>query len=114
MSLMDSDDVLSPEVWELHVVSSLRSLERAYFSEIEPVSSIEIVNTPPFPARYLPATKIIQLNAELARFPRLAQVLILHELINHKCSVQNPNYAQNAYGKEFQVELTRLLEARPY
>jgi hypothetical protein len=92
----------------------LRSFEKRYFADVAPVSAVEFVNDPTFASRYHVSTKSIQINAGVARFPRLVQFLILHELIHHKLFMQNAGYAAKPYGTPFQEEVKKMLERGAY
>jgi hypothetical protein len=88
--MTDSLDVMEKAQVQMFAERKLRSLETKYFSEIEPVSSIEVSDDPTTASCYVPATKSIKLNYGVARFQPLAEFLILHELVHHKLFMQDP------------------------
>lgn len=111
---MDSHDTLEFSRAEVLAQASLRALEKKYFSEIEPVSAIEIVDDPSMASCYLPESRSIRLNFAVARFARLAQFLILHELAHHKLAMKNPEYVENPYGEAFLEETRGLFKRGAY
>lgn len=112
--MMNQHEALELEQAQASAEFALRALERKYFAGVEPVSSIEVANDPTFSSCYIPKTKAIKLNFGIARFPVLGQFLILHELVHHKLSVQNPNYPDNPYGEAFRRETRELFNRGAY
>jgi hypothetical protein len=112
--MVDYPNALDLETTETTAELVLRSLERRYFSEIESVSLIEIVDDPSTASCYIPATKSIRLYFGAARFPHLAQILILHELVHHKLCLLNSNYAHAPYGEAFQAQIKEFVRRGAY
>jgi hypothetical protein len=112
--MMDQHDALDLAQSQASAEIALHFLQQKYFSEIEPVSRVEVVDDPSTASCYLPQLKTIRLNSSVARFPKLAQFLILHELIHHKLSLQNPDYAKQPYGEPFQRETRELFKLGAY
>jgi hypothetical protein len=102
---MDEDEVLPLE--DL-LEKSLRAFERRHFPGIPPVERLEIVKGLNNPGCYQPDRKVIQLDSSIVRFMRLTQVVILHELVNHKLCCTDPNYKRQPYTPQFDAELARL------
>jgi hypothetical protein len=111
---MDQHDALDLAQARVSADIALHFLQQKYFSDIEPVSGVEVVNDPTMASCYLPQLKTIRLNSGVARFPKLVQFLILHELIHHKLSLRNPDYAKRPYGEPFQQETRELFRLGAY
>jgi hypothetical protein len=92
---------------------SLRRCERRFFEDVPPVAGIEVVNAD-FPAKYLPERQVIQLDAGVARFPRLAGLLIVHELVHHKLHLLDPSHASDPCGPAYRAEIKALCNQDAY
>jgi hypothetical protein len=114
LGMDDSGDVFSEELKEVSLQQALRALENRFFVGIEPLAGIEIVQSVEFPARYVPERKVIQLNANIARFPKLSQFLIVHELIHHKLALKDPAYVEGPDKESYRAEVRALCRNASY
>jgi hypothetical protein len=114
---MDMDD-FEDSIWdgqlETVLEHNLRLCERWFFKNVPPVMGIETVANADFPAKYEVARNVIQLDAGLARFPKLARLLIVHELVHHKLWVEDPTYANSPYGPKYRAAIKALSEKDAY
>jgi hypothetical protein len=112
--MIDSHDAIELATAQAVAEAALRYFEKKYFSGIEAVSSIKVLDDPRTASCYFPESKSIQLNFGVARFRQLAEFLILHELIHHKLFLQNADYAKDPYGEPFRRETQELLKRGAY
>jgi hypothetical protein len=89
----------------------MRRLEQRYFAGIPAVADLEVVEMLD-PAR-LTNGRVIQISSTVARWRKLRQVLILHELI-HNALLHRFDDPDHDEGERFQAEVKRLWEAEAY
>lgn len=112
--MMDSEGAFETARAKTEAQTILRCLEQRYFPELEPIRSVVIDDDVISPSSYLYKSRDIRLNFGAARFGRLAQFLILHELIHHKLTMQDPDYVKKPYGPAFLSETQELLKLGAY
>jgi hypothetical protein len=98
----EADDVT------LNVV--MREYEKKFFSDMKPVTILEVGGMDDGPAKYEQVSESIRVNSTVSHYPRVALVLILHELINHKLTLQQTAPDEKA----LQSEVDRLWKAGAY
>jgi hypothetical protein len=107
-----ASDVLSHETSEAVLNSRLREFERHYFAGQKPIEGLEVTQLPG-PSQSLVDRRVIQIHPNVATYPKICGILILHELIHSKLLQENgdPDVKES---ERFQAEVERLYEAKAY
>ena len=90
----------------------MRSYEKRYFTDVEPIADLEIENLDG-PSCFYPDRRVIRIHPSVANFPKFCGILILHELIHSKL-FQRDHDADVAEGERFQAQVGRLWEQGAY
>jgi hypothetical protein len=106
----DPFDSVTQEADVVKLKRAMRQFEKEHFSGVAPVADLEVVDLDG-PARLLTKSRTIQINPSVSNYPRVARVLILHELINHKLFLKLQRAATE---EEIQGEVNRLWMAGAY
>jgi hypothetical protein len=110
--MVDSTGALVSEMHEALLKAFMRTFQKRYFRAMPEVADL-IVAPLEDAASFLPNENKIQIHPALAPFPKLARIVILHELIHCKLYKENGD-ADAAEGPRFQTEVKKLLEAGAY
>lgn len=97
-------DSITLESATVQLNKAMRQFEKKHFSGVEPVADLEVVNLDG-PAKLLIKSRTIQVNPSVSNYPRVARILILHELMNHKLFLKLQRAAKE---EEIQKEVNRL------
>jgi len=99
--------------FEADLMAIIHHYQEIYFSGVKPVSSAEFIDELDGPSRLLPQIDKIEVKRCFSPFPKLCQVLVLHELIHNKLYKEH-GAPQHDTGEEFQVEVKRLWDGGAY
>jgi hypothetical protein len=110
--LSGARDWISKPVTERQMLLWVRDYEKLYFSGRRIVLSVKI--QPKFPdyASY-GLFGVVDISDEVIRSPKLARILLLHELVHGKLFLDTRN-SEITHGAKFQAEVKRLIRAGAY
>jgi hypothetical protein len=92
---------------EFNPIEILRDYERKYFPDVEPISSVEVLENTDDPASFIPSQNLIRMSRVYTPFYKIIAVMLLHELIHSKLYKENGDPDKNE-GERFQCEIDRL------
>lgn len=109
----DPFDSVSAAADETALTLAMREYEARFFPGVKPVVALEVKKLDG-PARFVLAKGTIEINPSVAGYPRVARILILHELINNKLVSRQGGKLDVITEEEIQSEVDRLWASGAY